>query len=436
MPAGECSFPKVSDEQLRDWLAEFARPAEGALPVIRNVDPAESGDDLLAFISEDDGDDEEVALVVVRALDADGRIRRQAVERELLDLLIDDTNLPRVKEQLARQLEVTTDTDALDRLHRLERLLLPAMAAEIWSGQLATIQHLLVGVPQYPVGMPKATHFDAIDDKVAHCVSGNSLLPGDYPVGVGIPHPEGKRLDGRSSMFHLINLPTPRRRLAFRYEIKRNEAERLNELSKRTVAAIMAEKKIFTENELAMLEQLDPEVFSSFVGPYFQAVADRPIKRGDISLTGQPTLHTAICYMLAQFGTREALPGLEKAIADKRIAPPTPEAPYLMTWIAALAIAEHDPGDETDEWLASLIGRDEPLILTIQPTANLGATAAAMLLRRMDVDIGTFGLQVDPDNFFNRFGLTGFRFMSPEKRDEVLRWWKTHKQQTAATPAS
>ena len=62
------------------------------------------------------------------------------------------------------------------------------MAAEIWEDhQHGTVQYLLIGVPQYPERMTRATFFDKIDDTTAHCVSGNSLAPGDYPVGIAIP---------------------------------------------------------------------------------------------------------------------------------------------------------------------------------------------------------------------------------------------------------
>src|SRR6185436_7373937 len=118
----------------------------------------------------------------------------------------------------AKAIEEAGDAATEQRLRAVYEWTQPAMVAEIWSAQRhVTIQYLLVDVPQFPEGGLRATHFDSIDERTAHCVSGNSLVPGDYAVGVAIPHPEGREV-----MFHLQNLPTPRRRLAYTYKVKRD----------------------------------------------------------------------------------------------------------------------------------------------------------------------------------------------------------------------
>jgi len=61
-------------------------------------------------------------------------------------------------------------------------------------------------------GGVRPTHFDRCDDRSAHYVSGNSLSPGDYPVGVAFSHPRQE-----NAFFDLVNLPTPRRRMAYPY---------------------------------------------------------------------------------------------------------------------------------------------------------------------------------------------------------------------------
>src|SRR5262249_10579265 len=155
-----------------------------------------------------------------------------------------------------KAIEETNDPAAEQRLKSLYEWTRPAMVAEIWSGHHnVTIQYLLIDVPQFPEGGVRATHFDHIDDRTAHCVSGNSLTPGDYPVGVAIPHPEG-----RDVIFHLLNLPTPRRRLAYTYRAKRDEGTRLKELSQRTVDQVLADKRILSEQEITILMQLDSAV--------------------------------------------------------------------------------------------------------------------------------------------------------------------------------
>ena len=135
---------------------------------------------------------------------------QDVAEGELIDLLIYDAWTPKVRDALAMRLESQEDLppEALERLDRLYDLCQPAMAAEIWVERSHnTVQYLLVDVPQRVEQAERTTHFDRIDDKMAHCVSGNSLAPGDYPVGIGLPptHPLNPVKEGR--LFHLINLP-------------------------------------------------------------------------------------------------------------------------------------------------------------------------------------------------------------------------------------
>ncbi len=67
----------------------------------------------------------------------------------------------------------------------------PCLAAEVWSNHAhMTVQYLIVDLPQYNEMTGLSTHFDRIDDLTAHCVSGNSLTEGNYPVRIAIPHPE------------------------------------------------------------------------------------------------------------------------------------------------------------------------------------------------------------------------------------------------------
>ncbi|MCR4415109.1 MAG: hypothetical protein NUV77_22035, partial [Thermoguttaceae bacterium] len=68
-----------------------------------------------------------------------------------------------------------------------------------------------------------------------HCVSGQNLAPGDYPVGVAFPHPKQP-----GYFFHLVNLTTPRRKMANQYVVEMPAAKRLAELSRRTFAWMLA----------------------------------------------------------------------------------------------------------------------------------------------------------------------------------------------------
>src|SRR5581483_3855094 len=139
--------------------------------------------------------------------------------------------LPQVKAALEKRLaDGQLANDAQTRLTAVLDWTRPAMTAEFWqSGRHLGIQHMIVGVPHFPQGARRASHFDSIDDQTAHCVSGNSLSPGDYPVGVFFPHPLTLE-----ACFQLVNLPTPRKRMAYEYYVKRDESLRRAEISQRT----------------------------------------------------------------------------------------------------------------------------------------------------------------------------------------------------------
>jgi hypothetical protein len=355
--------------------------------------------------------------------DVDVRNRRVVATRELRDLLAREAYLEPIEQALKKQLDYTGDSPATRRVERLLAWLHPAMVAEVWSdGQHVTIQHLLVDVPQVPDGAPRATHFDRIDDRTAHCASGNNLEPGDYPVGVAIPHPRGQNM-----MFHLINLPTPRRRMAYPYQAHLPQADRRREISQRTMDAVVAGKRRLTQAELGMLPQLDAQVISQFVGPYFKAVPDRPLKAGDGYPSIFTTEHEIVCSALADIGTHEAIDALEKAAIARQADTTSPQAQYPVAWIAALAIAQRDPWNGVDAWLASLIERDTPLTRSADPVPELGASAAFLLLHRHDQSPRAFGLVEVADDMLQASGVSGYRFSEPADRAAVLAWWAKQK---------
>jgi len=370
-----------------------------------------------------------VDLLAGNSADASGR-EQQAAHRELLDALVRDEYRNAVQKSLRKAIADTKDAAALGRLGRLHDLSQPAMVAEAWENHRhVTVQHLLVDVPQVPEGAPQATHFDRIDDQTAHCVSGNTLRPGDYPVGVAIPHP-----GGRSVLFHLINLPTPRRRLTYEYQMQGSEKRRLAELSQRTVDDMLAKKRHLDELELAMLGQLDQHVLSRFVGAYIEAVPDRPLVRSTFRLNSQASEHAGLCEVLAACGTHEAIPALDRL--DGTLEAPSDEAPYRIALAAALAIANRDPWKEVDAWLAGLLPRGELLRVGDDDAAQIAATAAAQLLSRHEVSPSRFGLEPVTDTFLQGIGLGGYRFSDPEKRAEVIAWWNRRKQELDKLPSS
>ncbi len=364
---------------------------------------------------------------------------RQAARQEVLDLLAHDNQVARVQQALERKRdEGIADVAAAERIDELIAWTRPGMVAEIWSDhQVDTLQYLLVDVPQKPETAPRPTHFDRIDDRVAHCVSGNSLASGDYPVEVGLPPTHTDPAIRREGvMFHLVNLPTPRRRLLFEYRhLRVPESKRLVELSERTTAWMLTQKRPLSQREIALLVQLDFGAVSRFAGPYLRSVDDVAGDAGDdefhLNLAGRSSRHAMLCFVLAEVGTREAAPGLIEAIKNGRFLAPTPNAPYQLPWIAALSIARRDPWRDCDAWLAGLVERTDALVTIGPESADTGATAAATLLARHHVSPADFGLVEVGNEQLQELGCPGFRFQTAERRGDVSRWWQQQKARLA-----
>ena len=393
--------------------------------------------------------------------------------REIRDLLARDEYIPKAKQALeALQTRAGLSPGTAKRVEDLLELTRPVMLAECWtrlnlsmSSRLIGAQYLIVGVPVLGPGADRPSYFDRVSDRVAHCVSGQNLSPGDYPVGVAIPHPKVA-----GSMFHLVNLTSPRRQMAYvsqwqlddtkplsdltRQDLQGRrflrsqaaEARNLVELSHRTFAWLLARKQPLSLQEIQMLRQLDAVELSRFAGPLFSTIEDRPTPAGvldahpGISLQaagdpfggpmerGQPSRHALICELLAVEGTAEAADGLLRALESNRFLPVTAQSPYRTPWIAALAIANRDPWPNVDVWLAGLVARSEHLIEYRTEGPELGATAAAILLARHEQSAGQFGLRAIPDAFCSSAGLTVYRFDSSDMRAKVQAWWADRKK--------
>jgi len=379
----EWDLPAVSDGQISQWIDELVRPV-----------PAD-------------------------VTSGPWPLHRLA-ERELLDVLARDQYVPRVKKVLQTRLEDPLDKEAAGRLKKLLDWTRPAMVAEYWTGRRHLgEQHLLVGVPSKASRALRPSHFDRIDDRTAHCVSGNNLSPGEYPANVAFPHPS------QPAIFHLVNLPTPRRRMAYSYYVKIDEATRLATLSRRTLDRMLSESRKLAEVELMMLAQLDPKEVSRFAGRYFALVEDEQLKPSGTRRTfGRPSRHGMICAQLATEGTKEAIPGLLEAIEKGVFLPPTSLAPYRIHWLAALSIAQRDPWPEVDAWLAEQIARTDDLVEGRHDGPELGATVAGVLLKRNRQDHARFGLRPVAEAMLLRLGIDGYRFTSDEEREKVRQWWE------------
>lgn len=397
-PVGETAAPQIENQQIEAWIDALAA-ADGA--------------------SEAE------------------HLRADNAQRQLLDLLARDDQLQRVKKSLEARLAAEPSEAARARITALVDWTRPAMVAEYWhEGHHTSIQYLLVGIPSHPERAQRASHFDRCDDHKAHCVSGNSLSPGDWPVGVFFPHPLNVE-----SMFHLVNLPTPRRRMAYDYEVQRDERLRLAELTEHTLQLLLAAKRPLDEREIVMLRFLEPHAVSRFAGKYLLAVPDAPVApliSADITmdLRMYGSRHGLLCHLLIERGTHEAGPGLMRACLENKVLAPTDVAPYCLPWIASLAICERDPWPQADAWLEQLLSRQKALASSAMCPGQLGATAASILLKRHGMSPETFGLEaVGDEGMLTGTQFTAYRFQSTGHRDRVLDWWSQYKRQLAARPA-
>jgi hypothetical protein len=373
-------LPAVSNDQIERWLDNYVRPGSTA---------------------------------AIRAA-------HEAAECELLDLLARDDYVPRLTKAIQDRLAKKPTTEAAASLKVLLDWTKPELVAEFWQlGCRKSQQHLIVGVPTTSTGAARPTCFDRANDHTAHCKSGNSLTPGDYPVGLAYPHP---RLD--DAFFQFVNLPTPRRRMAYMSCVNSDDAKCLARLSRRTLDAALADKRILNERDLVMLDYLDPVEVSRFAGLYFLAVNDDRLgSAGPRRIGGRPSRFGMICATLAGDGTKEAVPGLLEAIAKNRFQPPTLVAPLHLELLAALSIASRDPWLEVDAWLADRIDQTK-LLMEGQPSAaEIGATAAAILLKRHQRTPENFGLEPAPDGLPAELHVDGYRFAGEEMRKSVKEWW-------------
>jgi hypothetical protein len=354
---------------------------------------------------------------------ADHDLRSPAQEtaaRELLDLLVrPDTAGTAIGALEARLADRRLAPSSSARLREVYDWSRPAVVAEYWDNHRnPLIQHLLVGVPCLPPGSQFPSYFDRCDDRVAHCVSGNSLSPGEYPVGVALPDP---RQPG--AFFQLVNLPTTQRRLAYEFLVEdQTDAQRLAEISVRTLDRILEKRLLLDDDERSLLDLLDADAVSRFAGPYFQAVADGPLE-DNLGSFGSPSQHGRLCHWLACHGTHAAISGLVEAIEARRICEPDFNGPFRLSWVAALAIAQRDPWQGEDVWLAQQVQRTDRLKLGGDD--EVGATAAAELLTRHGEKLRDFSLEeVESDQLATpAIHLHSYRFETAEGRAAVLRWW-------------
>ncbi len=357
---------------------------------------------------------------------------------ELRDLLANDANIVPVRQALETRLDdARLGSEAQRRLKDVLELTKPAMVAEYWNGgHHRSIQRLLVDVPSVLEGFG-TSHFDRIDDQTAHCVTGVNLSEGDYPVGVAIPHPSPDPQE-RTAFFQLVNLPTPRRRMAYEYQVKQDEAVRYAAVVARTIDRYLALQQPIDERTMVMILQFEPREVSRFAGRYLATIDDRRIAIQPVQVNGVevelpvqdegPSIHTQLCSWLAFRGTQEVAPGLLTAIKEDRLLAPNENMSYRYDRYAALAIAQRDPWPDVDHWLEKVLASREVLFTGQTEGPELGATAAGILLRRHGGSVDDFALIPTGDAFAQRCGLEAYRYPTDDAPKQVADWWRSRQE--------
>ncbi len=386
-------LPEASDDQIEAWIKRLRRP---------------------------------VSEVGARA--------RQIAGVELELRLADDVQSAKVTQHLAAALEGNSQN--LPALNDLFDLTQPTVAAEIWrQGSNVTIQYLVVGRPQWPDTPVRRTYtlFDRADEHSAHLANGNTLTPGDYPVGQVFPFQAANYI----VIFRLAYLPTPRERMLHEANAREPDAIRWARHCRSTLDRYLAENHELTDSELQALDEFDAQEVSRFAGQYLQKAPDRALGAdGGLGAGLVGSRHAILCVLLAQRGTPAALPGLVKVASEGRILPANTQTPYAMPWIAALAIAARSPeAAESQAAWEQLVGTREPLEAGSPQRGEVDATAAAWLLRQAGEETASFRLTPVENRQAMAFGCPpAYRFSSDEGRDAVRRWHAARHPAAADAP--
>jgi len=377
--------------------------------------------------------------------DYQSSLRCRVARQGLMDSMSQDAEVPRVTTAIEARLRSKLDQDAKALLKSVLDMTRPAVAIEMWRDHVQVREdHFIVGEKQTVTGGEHPTQFDRADDRTAHCSNGNALSVGDYPVGVAFAAPRWPAGE-KEAVYDLVNLPTPRRQIAYSYYVKTDPSARLAAMSRRTLDRFLAEKKLLSDPELGMLGQLDAREVSRFAGRYFLLVEDGAVEEeidSDDSfstarkgLGSESSRFGSICAQLGVDGTRDALPGLVDAIRQKRFQQPSPLAPYRLEWLAAFSIAQRDPWPGVDAWLAENLENRQRLDIGHGDAAEIGATAAGVLLTRHHERPAEFGLQLVVDPHILDLKVSGYCYAAAGNIQRVRTWWKNCEQGTQKAAA-
>jgi hypothetical protein len=341
--------------------------------------------------------------------------------RELLDLIVrPDTCEAATKAIEDRLVAKNLGIAARTRLTAILEWTRPGVAIEIWSERhLSLTEFCPVPIPNALQRKNGSNDFDRVNDLQLHCETDEILDPGDYPVGEAM---SGSNSD---EFWCLVNLPTAQRRLAYDYELHfRTDARRLEEITVQTLHRRLDHNAALDGCNEHLLDLLDHDAISRLADSFLMQMNDASpdsSKTSHSNPLGSPSRHGKFCLWLADHGTREAIPGLVHANDSERVFKPDHDCPVNLPWLAALILANRDPWQGEDAWLAAQIARTEKL--DINCSADVGATAAAMLLRRNRELPRDFGVEEVDSEALGSLQFRAYHFSTPARRNAVERWW-------------
>ena len=129
------------------------------------------------------------------------------------------------------------------------------------------------------------------------------------------------------------------------------------EISVRTLDHMLEKQQPLDDDELSLWTCWTPTAVSRFAGPYFQAVADGP--RDDyLGSFGSPSAARLVVSLAGRSRhARRRFPDLAQAIDAAASTNRTIADRSDWPWVAAFAIAQRDPWQGEDAWLAQRIQR-------------------------------------------------------------------------------
>ncbi|MDO4550670.1 MAG: hypothetical protein Q4C96_05410 [Planctomycetia bacterium] len=395
------------------------------------------------------------------SVDKKQRLKRWLALRYLSDMMACKKYVKEVDAQLFSRYQKNISALGQENIASLRAFLMPLIASEFWvGGKLQSSQILEPGIPQKNDMMIRPTHFDTLKENSVRCVSGNNLSPGTHPLHTAIPHPKRK-----DAFFHLVNLSSVRLQLMYPTISEQNMSQRWSHIVHRTLTPKLAKKRPLSMPEFIMLDSLPPAEIGVLATAFLNQVKDVSMYPNQYMPASfnffyqkETTHHTLLCVLLGEYGTDQAIPELLKAIkAGKTPSGSSLQQPYAMGHIAAFRIALRTHWDGMDAWLISLLENTSPLVFASSPqpdpmlvslpihthptelngepdlsqnttaTPQIGATAAAIWMKRHNIRPENIGLIPSSDVFLLKCGIQGYYYKETDTVKEIKRLIKVRE---------